>query len=202
MSNRHNDVWYRAVVAAGKARRGESRSPESNRRRGLSVSRAYHRKTAEEKKRFAKSVSKTITAHWKSLTPRQRAKRGRNISAGWGTASRRAQAIRMSHRRAKGLSEHPNGIEKLMWCTLSKLGLKFKFCPVLCGFVPDFVLENFKLIIECNGKYWHSLPEVKRRDRRKRYRFKKAGYTVLAFTDQQIRKSPQVVIDKILEKVR
>lgn len=36
-----------------------------------------------------------------------------------------------------------------------------------CGYIFDFYLPKYKMVIECDGDYWHSLPKMKIRDKRK-----------------------------------
>lgn len=53
-------------------------------------------------------------------------------------------------------------------------------------YVLDFVIPNRRIVIECDGDYWHSLPEVKERDTRKDRYLHHHKWTVLRFTEYQI----------------
>lgn len=51
----------------------------------------------------------------------------------------------------------------------------------------DFAVPEAMLIIECDGDYWHNLPGVKRKDAHKDKYLRACGYTVLRFTESQIK---------------
>jgi G:T-mismatch repair DNA endonuclease (very short patch repair protein) len=63
--------------------------------------------------------------------------------------------------------------EKLVFAWLWQKGVPFRFqdnfpdCPdtlTVEDFRPDFVLPQFKVIIEVQGEYWHSMPEQAEKD--------------------------------------
>jgi very-short-patch-repair endonuclease len=51
--------------------------------------------------------------------------------------------------------------------------------------IPDFIL-NDKVIIYCDGTYWHSSKEIKERDERQNKYLINKGYKVLRLTEQDI----------------
>ena len=53
-------------------------------------------------------------------------------------------------------------------------------------FMVDFKLTNYPIIVQCDGVYWHSSPDAKRRDKGQDAYLVKAGYVVLRFTDRQV----------------
>lgn len=80
--------------------------------------------------------------------------------------------------------------------TLSKLEfereVKFK------RFHVDFLLEKYKTVIECDGEYWHLLPKVIDRDKRKNILLLSLGYKVLRFTGNELDKLNEIKLSKIL----
>jgi very-short-patch-repair endonuclease len=76
----------------------------------------------------------------------------------------------------------PNSTEQKMIEILNALGLRYEFQGTVQGltYVPDFVLERYKLVIEVDG-YHHTLPTGRKRDRIKNRAYKRAGYAVLHF---------------------
>ncbi len=64
-------------------------------------------------------------------------------------------------------------------------------------YIPDIVLEKYKIIIECDGDYWHSSAEIKARDAQKDIEYKEAGYMVLRFSGTQIRADLESVANEI-----
>jgi len=76
-------------------------------------------------------------------------------------------------------------IETLMRKELERKNIEFKQYWKIGTFYVDFVLKN-KIVIECDGIYWHSKPEVKERDKRKNTFLINDGYKVFRFTDKEI----------------
>lgn len=64
-------------------------------------------------------------------------------------------------------------------------------------YFPDIVLEKYKIIIECDGDYWHSSEKVKAIDAQKDIEYKEAGYMVLRFSGTQIRTDLESVANEI-----
>ena len=52
--------------------------------------------------------------------------------------------------------------------------------------VPDFVSEERKIIIECDGDYWHSKPKQIIKDKSKTAYYRKLGYTVFRIPEHDI----------------
>lgn len=65
---------------------------------------------------------------------------------------------------------------------------------------PDFLLEN-KLIIECDGDFWHSSPNAKTRDAKKELLLGFKGYTILRLTETDINKHSRRCINRIKELI-
>lgn len=96
-----------------------------------------------------------------------------------------------SVKAAKALQDKkgPTSIEQIMMDSLDRLGIEYIFqFPFANKFLCDFKLANHNIIIECDGIYWHSSPEAKRRDKGKDAYLTKCGFKVLRFTGIQIRK--------------
>jgi len=97
--------------------------------------------------------------------------------------------------------DHMTNIEKLMEKYLISLELKngedFKYNQYIktqVGFkFPDFLIHN-KLVIECDGKYWH---QDKRVDEERDQELENVGLTVIHFTGKEIRNRPKYVKEAI-----
>jgi very-short-patch-repair endonuclease len=63
----------------------------------------------------------------------------------------------------------------------------------------DFLLPN-KIIVQCDGIYWHNKPNVKQRDKKQDNILTSYGYKIFRFTDIEIEKSPQKCLEKIYGK--
>lgn len=65
----------------------------------------------------------------------------------------------------------------------------------------DFLLPEYGIVIECDGDYWHNLPEVKRRDKRKNAYIKACGYSLYRFWESEINADVEACVDIILAEI-
>lgn len=95
--------------------------------------------------------------------------------------------------------------------------IRFEMYPKMFG-NPDFVLKNKKIIIFCDGDFWHGYKyhEKKRpakkfwrdkiernmqRDKRITRKLRRDGWSVLRFWEHDIEKRTSVCINRILKKI-
>ncbi|MBV9951482.1 MAG: DUF559 domain-containing protein [Acidimicrobiia bacterium] len=78
-------------------------------------------------------------------------------------------------------------IELAVASVLTQLGEQFESQLRMGRWLPDFVIESRKLVIECDGSYWHSLPAAIDRDRRKDDWMAEHGYRVVRLPEDVIR---------------
>jgi very-short-patch-repair endonuclease len=102
---------------------------------------------------------------------------------------------------AKRVRKSGTDIEIKIWNLLRELNIKFKSNSKLGFFVPDILIENKKLIIECDGDYWHSSPESIKRLKYRDKEFKKLGYSVLHLKGSIIYHNMELCKKLILSKV-
>lgn len=69
----------------------------------------------------------------------------------------------------------------------TKVGYKF----------PDFILPRYKLIIECDGEYWH-----KRNEQERDNLFKEKGYSIIHFSDKKILKNRKEVVQCLRQSLK
>jgi very-short-patch-repair endonuclease len=93
-------------------------------------------------------------------------------------------------------SEEPTDIEKAVQNFLTKLGYEFIREYPIDRYLADFYLPEFKLVIEVDGDYWHSLPGAKEHDAKRDIFFKNLGYEVLRLTGSQILKDEDFCIQE------
>ena len=97
-------------------------------------------------------------------------------------------------------------------------GYKFEMYPKMFG-NPDFVLKRKKIIIYCDGDFWHGYkykekkkPSKKfwrnkiennmKRDQRYTRKLRKDGWSVLRFWEHDIEKNPEKCIRRIVTKYK
>jgi very-short-patch-repair endonuclease len=85
-------------------------------------------------------------------------------------------------------------IEQSLKATDLPFEKQFPFGPFTC----DFAIPSHRLAIECDGSYWHSLPEVQKRDRKRDNYFYRHGWKTLRFSEQSIITN----IDKCIIQIR
>jgi len=71
------------------------------------------------------------------------------------------------------------------------------------SFRPDFTIPSHKLIIECDGNYWHSDAQIKDTNYHilKKEAYTKAGYTSLFFRENEIRDKLHIVTSMLLARL-
>lgn len=75
-----------------------------------------------------------------------------------------------------------------------------KQVPVEGIALVDFLLPG-KIIVECDGDYWHSLEKNKKRDVNKDFQLFFKGYKTFRFTETEIKKSAKRCVNKLLKEV-
>ena len=94
--------------------------------------------------------------------------------------------------RASRLAK-PTSIERAVSSVLSALKVEFLAEHRIGPYLVDFYLPAKQLIVECDGSYWHSLPNVKERDARRDEWLRALGYTVLRLPEPDIRSGAAMV---------
>lgn len=96
--------------------------------------------------------------------------------------------------KAKHLTKNATKWELSLKDTLLELKYHFKMqVPVIFenkrtikGYILDFLLPDYQLVIEVDGKQYHSSKEQIKNDNRRTKHLKSMGYDVLRFTNSQI----------------
>lgn len=116
----------------------------------------------------------------------------------WKTKKFREQTLRAQRR---GMKLKPNKPEKLMISLIEENKLPFNYVGNgqiwVGGFNPDFLSKNPKHIIEVFGDYWHNLPKVKKRDKRRFRSYKEYGYKTLVIWEHELSNQ-----NKVLNKIK
>lgn len=80
----------------------------------------------------------------------------------------------------------PSTLEEKMRKILQKTGVEFEREYKFGRFRADFFIKKLKLVIECDGEYWHMREIQKDRDRRKDRYLKELGYKILRLSGHTI----------------
>ena len=99
----------------------------------------------------------------------------------------------------KKLRNNPTRSEVILWSHLQKsqAGYKFRRQFGVGPFIVDFCCYPLKLVIEIDG-ITHEDPQVQFRDQVREKFLRKAGYTIIRFSDELVFDDPISVVDAIV----
>lgn len=80
-------------------------------------------------------------------------------------------------------------------------GLDFERERKFWRYRADFAFESARLVVECDGAYWHSRPSVQRSDARKDAYLAEHGWRVLRLTEEEIKASPGACTELVLHAI-
>lgn len=113
----------------------------------------------------------------------------------WKNSQLRAEMLRKQalSRRSKS----PSKPEKRFMEINQKYKLGFVYVVnegiVVGGFRPDFMHATKKIIVEILGDYWHTLPKVQERDKRKFDAYRKLGWRVVFLWASELKDEERVI---------
>jgi very-short-patch-repair endonuclease len=99
---------------------------------------------------------------------------------------------------AKHTPRRDTSIERKIESAIKERGWNYQKQVPLCGAtIVDFYLPDHRIVIYCDGTFWHQTPERKASDKRQNAILKKSRYTVYRFGEDEINKSPHSCLDRI-----
>lgn len=117
-------------------------------------------------------------------------------------SAKHREALRAGHRRwwatatdeQKAARPYPRGpwnrsdtsIERAVAAVLDELGQPYEAQKRIASWTADFYLPRLSLVLECDGDYWHSRPEIVASDRRKDEGLRARGFIVGRLTETAI----------------
>jgi len=102
--------------------------------------------------------------------------------------------------KAKQLRNKMTGTEEILWMHLRNgiNGFKFRRQHPIGNYIADFFCFKAKIIIEIDGSV-HNSDEIKENDINKQKDLESCGYTVIRFTNIEVHKQVETVLNKISE---
>lgn len=99
---------------------------------------------------------------------------------------------------------NPSSIEKAIWNVLNDLNINYETQVSFYNhkFIVDIYIPAQRLIIECNGDYWHNyeiFPEREKRDKTLEKYAKNNDYNIVWLWESDIRKNPKLALVKGLK---
>lgn len=95
-----------------------------------------------------------------------------------------------------------SSIEVAVEAELEKMGVDFVPQEKFGRFLVDFYLPSMNLVIECDGDYWHSRPEVVARDKRKNKWMERNGVNLARITESDIREDCASAVVRAIQDFR
>ena len=80
---------------------------------------------------------------------------------------------------------------------LEVAGIDYKQEVKIGPYYLDFLLPDMGIVIECDGVYWHNVPGVREKDRRKDKFLESRGYKVYRFEEDEIKSSAVSCIQRL-----
>lgn len=80
-------------------------------------------------------------------------------------------------------------IEKLVRIQLQKTKIPFEQEVKIGKYHADFLITSSKMVIECDGDYWHGLPQAIKKDATRSMFLKQKGYKVVHFSETEIKRT-------------
>lgn len=162
--------------------------------------------TTEEKSDFVKprreKANKARLEQWAALTTEEKEIKMKNIRKGWNdwynNLSKKEKEEHITPARIAASQTSPTSIEIAVQEILDILNIEYEAQKPIGKYIADFYIPAQNLIIECDGDYWHSLPDVKKRDKQKDKYLRKQGYTVKRLPEKVIKNDKHAAVKQAL----
>lgn len=128
---------------------------------------------SHDQKLTATAAARRITADreraiWAALTPDQRRDKMRPVYLA-------------------ALKANPSSIEITVRALLDSIGVAYTPQASIGRFTVDILIPEKRLVIECDGSYWHGLPGVAEKDAKRDEWLRRHGYDVLRLPEAEIK---------------
>ena len=117
------------------------------------------------------------------------------------TDEERGAVVAPARRRMAEMSRlhQTTSIESAVIAVLEALGIEFVHQARLGRYRVDLLIPGRKLVIECDGEYWHSISANTERDQRRDRDLTALGYTVLRLAEKDIKRDAAALVRAALQ---
>jgi len=92
--------------------------------------------------------------------------------------------------------------ESLLYAELERRHIPFMRQQPIDGlYVVDALIPGARIVIECDGDYWHTLPDIQKRDERKDRYLKGRRYLVLRFWECELKTNVKQCVDRLEDEM-
>lgn len=125
---------------------------------------------------------------------------GVRLGASRQTVLRQMEEFGIKTKRLHYTMPRETQIEALMYRELERRNVPFVRQQVIDGlWIADALVPGAKIVVECDGEYWHSQPEMIKRDQKKDAYLKSRGYRVFRFPEAAIHADVKACVDRIVD---
>jgi very-short-patch-repair endonuclease len=119
---------------------------------------------------------------------------------GHSTVSRLMKEFGIKIRKLHYSMPRETSIETKLYAELERRGITFVKQQVIDGlWVVDALIPGARIVVECDGEYWHSLPEMQKRDKKKDAYLRSRKYKVFRFPEAAIHADVIGCVQKIVD---
>ncbi len=185
-------------AAMSQARTAAVLSPETREKHRAAKQQWWASLTPADRQVFVSKRGDGLRRHWAAATTEQRRAWAAKTVAGrqaagittkakWARMSRAERFARMRPLWQASQSANPSSIEETVAAVLDALGVAYCRQKFIGRHLVDFYVRSKKLVIECDGSYWHNLPGRPESDARRDAWFASHGYAVLRLKEKDIK---------------
>lgn len=171
------------------------RTLKTRQKMAKTLKRRFAKMTKEEKRKYMKPCYKAAQI----LGVRQ--KQSRTLKEHYTNMTKEEKLNHMLPAIKASQEANPSSIEKIIWKALDKLNINYKIQVSFNNgkFISDIYIPTRRLIIECNGDYWHNLPKRRERDKALEKYAGKKGYKIVWLWESAIRKNPKRALRNVFK---
>ena len=172
--------------------------------RGRKLSEEHKNKISEwsKKRRHSEESKEKIANSLRGIkhSEERKNKNSKSLLLFWSKKSFKDKQEKMKKPTIASQEANPSSIEIAIRKVLDLLNVKYETQVSFCygKFVVDIYVPNRDLIIECNGDYWHSLPNRIKRDKSLQRYCDKWGIKLAWIWESEIRKNPRLALKNAL----
>ena len=203
-----NDKRVAKYVNKQKGQKRDSMLGNKNPSKRQEVRKKISENNAMKNEEYRKKVSKGAKKSWANKEIREK-----RINSMKGIQKTYRAKINMSNARKKLLAENQDilkksliffkgkktDIEKIIEQILKDNNIKYEYDFKILRYCVDFAINNCKLVIECDGEYWHD--KRKKQDEIRQKKIENEGWEVIRLTGTQILKNKNECEKIILNNV-
>jgi very-short-patch-repair endonuclease len=153
--------------------------------------------TPEHRRALSHGNREWMRAHWDGMTLDERREATAHLDKAmkdqWAHMNHNERVERTAPGRRAAQMASPSSLEVTVAGWLTRLAIAFERQFEVGPYHADFYVPSRRLVIECDGTYWHNLPGIREKDMRRDAWLRSNGYEVLRLSDVEIKNGQALV---------